>query len=43
MTLESVADEIFLMIHRHVVKYRLDGVRTLFVAADRNEVPLDEL
>ena len=43
MTLESVSDEIFLMIHRHIIKYSLDCVRSLFVAADRNKVPLNEL
>ena len=41
--LESIANEILFMVHRYVVKDRLNGVRALFVAAYRNEVALNEL
>ncbi len=41
VTLESIFDEVLLLVHGHVVKDGLDGVRPLFVAADLNEIILD--
>ena len=41
VTLESILDEVLLLVHGHVVEDGLDGVRPLFVAADLYEIILD--
>ena len=41
MTLESLFDETLFLLHRHVIKNRLNSVRSLLMTANLNEVILD--
>ncbi len=41
VTLESIFDEVLLLVHGHVIKDRLNGVCPLFMATDLNEIVLD--